>query len=249
MLAAGLVVVALCALPGAALATGSGTIASAPTMVYGQQEFGNTATDNPNAACVLGHGVEAEWAYWLTPSLTAGDQLTVDFGGLANLYAYLYPVGTTDYNVSSTDWVANANAVDTQHGEVRYLAPRDGVMPLEFLSDDGDEGCAGGPYNFTASVTHELVLSLQSHSNRGKHLTTFTVTIHSPDGASISASGLHASYQYRSHGRWQTIKQNAPLTFTGRWARPLRGKFETVRVTVSGPSYRSASASIRVKAV
>ena len=101
-------------------------------MVYGQQEFGNTATDNPNAACVLGHGVEAEWSYWLTPSLTAGDQLTVDFGGLANLYAYLYPVGTTDYNVSSTDWVANANAVDTQHGEVRYSAPRDGVMPLEF---------------------------------------------------------------------------------------------------------------------
>jgi hypothetical protein len=62
-----------------AFAAGGATIASAPTVAYGQQEFGNTATDS-TVAQDLCHGSD-QTSWWLA-SVTAGDRLTIDFGGL-----------------------------------------------------------------------------------------------------------------------------------------------------------------------
>jgi hypothetical protein len=76
----------------------------------------------------------------------------------------------------------------------------------------------------------------------------FSVAVHNPDGAPITGVPFVATYQLLSHGHWQKIRSGA-LQFTKKWTPALRGTFQSVRVTVSGPSYRSASQSIRVKAV
>jgi hypothetical protein len=91
------------------VATGGGSIASAPTVAYGQLEFGNTATDLPANEFANGYC----YSWWLVPAIT-GDKITIDWTSepdangayLTALWAYLYPVGTTDFNFPNTNPVA-----------------------------------------------------------------------------------------------------------------------------------------------
>jgi hypothetical protein len=249
----GLAAALMCCWPASALAIGGGSIASAPTVAYGQQEFGNTATDLPANEFANGYC----YSWWLVPAIM-GDKITIDWTSepdtngayLSALWAYLYPVGTTDFNFSNTNPVAEkeVNYVENGLQELQYLTNRDGTLPLEFQA--GARNCQedAGPYNFTAYVSHELVLGLHAHTNRAHHSTTFSVAVHNPDGAPITGVPLVATYQLLSHGHWQKIRSGA-LQFTQKWTPAQRATFQSVRVTVSGPSYRSASQSIRVKAV
>jgi len=249
----GLAAALICCWPASALASGGGSIASAPTVAYGQQESGNTATDLPANYFALGYC----YSWWLVPAIT-GDKITIDWTSepdangayLTALWAYLYPVGTTDFNFPNTNPVAekDVNYAVTGLQELQYVANRDGTMPLEFQAAASDCQQDAGPYSFTAYISHELVLGLRAHTNRAHHSTTFSVAVHNPDGAPIAGVPLIATYQLLTHRHWQTIGSGA-LQSTKRWTPAQRDTFQSVRVTVSGPSYRSASQSIRVKAV
>jgi hypothetical protein len=239
--------------PASALATGGGSIASAPTVAYGQQEFGNTATDLPANEFAQGYC----YSWWLVPAIT-GDKITIDWTSepdasgayLTALWAYLYPIGTTDFNFANTTPAAekDVNYAVTGLQELQYITTSDGTFPLQFQASASDCQADAGPYSFTAYITHELVLGLHAHTNRARHSTTFSVAVHNPDGAAITGVPLVATYQLLSHGHWEKMRSGA-LQLTKRWGPARRGTFQSVRVTVSGPSYRSASESIRIKAV
>jgi hypothetical protein len=71
--------------------------------------------------------------------VTVGDQVSVNFAGQPNDDAdfdlSVYPIGTTDFNVSSTEryvQVANlgADGTGTAYGEVAFTAPANGVMSV-----------------------------------------------------------------------------------------------------------------------
>ena len=243
-----LIAVSLLVLPAPALATGGRTITSAPAVVFGQQEFGNTATDgaSANPTGVFG-GCDNSPNYeslWNLP-VTAGDRITIDYeGDLAGMF--LFPVGTTDFDVSQASH-AESDAGSNQKGEDAFNAAQSGTMPLEFFA-----GCAStgpGPYDFTAFVKHALVVALSvAHVDRAHHRTTFAVRIHNPDGAPVSDPSLHVSVQ--NGGRWVRLGAAGSRAFHINWRRALRGKLESVRVQVYGPAYlTTTSRAVRVRAV
>jgi len=87
--------------PSTALADGGPSIAAAPGIAYGQQEFGSTATGGFESqgccACPVYN------SYWLA-TVVAGDRVTVNWEGAANsTYLAVYPVHTTDFTVATTD--------------------------------------------------------------------------------------------------------------------------------------------------
>ena len=231
----------------AALASGGSSIGSAPTIAYGQQEFGNTATDSPFVDFFSN-------SWWLLP-VTAGDKITLDLQSeLVNCNGCfspgptpdvseekIYPVGTNDFNVSSASPVSDHNPSDTGDLQDIITAPSTGTMPLDFTAYVGNPG----PYDFTAYVLHAIVLSEDYRPNRRLHRTTFSVAVHDPDGAVIINSGLRMTVRVGNAPR--PIAE--AFTFSIKWNRNQRGKWQTVHFSVSGPSYQPAATSVRVKAL
>jgi hypothetical protein len=240
----GLLGAAGCCLAPPALATGGDSIASAPTVAYGQQEFGNTLTDNNvKADC---HG----WSYWLLP-VVAGDELTIDYEGQGAQSEALYPVGTNDFNVTDTETVQTSATGSNDHQQALYTVAQTGIMPLVFYVSQ-ERGCGGpnGPYDFWVYDEHKMVLDLTASSNRRHHTTTFTVAVHTPDGVAIAEAALDATLEMRVGDSWVRLATHAqPFTFSVRWSPRERNVLQTVRAVVSGSGYRTATTSTRVKAV
>lgn len=143
-----------------AFASGGDTIATAPSVTYGKQLFGNTATD--------GHGITptscATAASWWSLPTSAGDQITIDFEGDLD-YLAAWPVGTTDFNIHSSSALKESEVGENDRQEAIFTTPVGGVVPLEFYIAEGGLGCGNnnhepGPYDFTASVRHALVAGL-----------------------------------------------------------------------------------------
>lgn len=109
----------------------------------------------------------------LSPAIT-GDKITIDWTSepdangayLTALWAYLYPVGTTDFNFPNTNPVAekDVNYAVTGLQELQYVTNRDETLPLEFQAGASNCQADAGPYSFTAYVSHELVLALHAHT-------------------------------------------------------------------------------------
>lgn len=151
------VLVLLAVLPVKAGADGGKSIATAPTVVYGQQQVGNTATDQHlEDSCFLGF-YDIYVSYWLV-NLIAGDQLAIDFEGVAGTELHLLPTGTTDFTLVDTSSVADEEVSTNGKAHLTYTAPTSAVMPLDFsvCEQDGPPG----PYAFTASVRHALFAAL-----------------------------------------------------------------------------------------
>jgi len=231
----------------AALASGGSSIASAPTVVYGQQEFGNTAADSP-----FYNFFSNSW--WLLP-VTTGDRITLDLQSeivdctscISNgptpdvSEEKIYPIGTSDFNLSSAAPVRDNNPSDTGYLQDVVAASRTGIMPLDFTAYVGNPG----PYNFTVYVQHAIVLAQYQSANRQKHRTSFSIAVRNPDGGAITDPSLRMRFVVGNLSR--TVAQ--PFAFSVSWNRRQRGKWQTARITVSGPSYQTASMKIRVKAV
>src|SRR5664279_3428690 len=121
------------AFAGVALADGGTTIASAPTISFGVQYFGNTVNGSRDA------GWDNMHEYW-TMALIAGDSLTVNFENAVSSekgvdYVYLYGPGTNDYNVSSTQELESAGLNANYHGQLVFGgAPKSGAYVLDFRS-------------------------------------------------------------------------------------------------------------------
>lgn len=166
LLLTGLTVAAmwLLLLPNHASASGAATIASAPTVAYGQQLFGNTASDDGGKT--LSECVDGE-SWWTLPVL-AGDKVKVDYeGGLD--YMQVWDVGTTDFNIHTAPSPQQFHIGSNDKEESIVEAPVAGSMPLRFYSVNEEGFCifdvsgddyAPGPYDFVASVQHAIATSL-----------------------------------------------------------------------------------------
>jgi hypothetical protein len=229
-------VAGLAVLPANAIA--SGTIAGAPTVVFGQQEFGNTAADS-QATCPA---LQEQNSWWLLPA-QAGDRVTVDYEGSGVRQERLFPIGTNDFNYPARD--ANPFQQTASGGgreEATVTIPQTGVWPLEFDSWSYCGSPIGGPYDFTASVAHTVIVSLTSSGDRRHHLTVLTAKLSDPDGAPLSSTALRCTFQQFEGGKFTTVGTSLPPCHTMlRWTAHQRGKLQTLRVQVAGSGYLSAS--------
>jgi hypothetical protein len=144
--------------PTTATAAGGKSIATAPTVTYGQQEFGNTAEDQYLANSCGGLG--GAWrSYWNLP-VTAGDLLTINWEALPGTHLDLTAAGTTDYTVfDSGGPVLFEELTSNDKAQAQYAAPVSGTMPLYFrVCEEPD--AEPGPYSFTATDQHGLSLAL-----------------------------------------------------------------------------------------
>ncbi len=192
-----------------ALASGGGSIAAAPTAAYGQQQFGNTVTDTTpplRSNCLTGDS-------WWTLGVTAGDRLTIDYEGGVD-YLNVWPVGTTDFNLSSASIFNQSHMGGNDKQEVVFVAPRSGGLPLEFLTTVSDPSCFGnqytqpGPYDFTAYVQHGLRLALPRVSKL-RRTGTLRIGVHTPEGGAISDPALLVDLQIQRGRHWLTVGRAA----------------------------------------
>jgi hypothetical protein len=151
--------VALLSMPTASHAEGGKNIATAPSVVYGQQEIGNTATGQEyQESCFFGFYNYFD-QFW-TLNLISGDRVTINWGGVEGTVLRLYGIGTTDYTVFSegTSPVATQELNPNGKNQLQYTAPASGAMPLEFAvcDQEGDPG----PYDLIAADQHALLTAL-----------------------------------------------------------------------------------------
>lgn len=166
MTAAALIWAAFAFLPSSAAAEGGTSIASAPTVTYGQQQFGNTATGAREDRCENKY-----FSFWGLPVL-AGDEAIVDWESVAKYtQLYLMPVGTTDFTFHQTNAVAEQNLSTNNKNQLRYRAPVTGIVPLVFVYCEYSSEDPAGPYTFIASVRHAVFATLAPITNIYKRST------------------------------------------------------------------------------
>jgi hypothetical protein len=225
-----------CLVPASALADGGSSIASAPSVVYGQQQFGNTANgSNP---------IEPS-QYWLL-SVTAGDLITIDWESHAYPQLHIYPIGTTDFSLGNAYPFKSQDVVSVQN-ELVFTAPRTGAMPMEFFQWNESRG----PYDFTAYVRHAIRLGLPRTSKLHRKA-TLPVSVHNAEGGVISDPALQVDVQIKRRKGWQIIG-SAPvgnaiaavkLDIPARYA----GKKISLRAYAHGSGYATAaSRTLRVR--
>lgn len=149
-------------LPATALAEGGKSIATAPSVVYGQQQFGNTATGQylENSCGFLIGGYRSYWGL----SVLAGDLLTINWEGTPGTRLELMPVGTTDYTLFQTDPALYQDLSSNGKNQAQYTAPVSGTMLLYFRVCKYYEE-EPGPYSFVAAVQHALSAALNLITN------------------------------------------------------------------------------------
>jgi hypothetical protein len=236
------VILAAFALPSAvavsAEAEGGAGIATAPTVVFGQQEFGNLAT--PDAHCVY-----ASW--WQLP-VVSGDTIQIDWEVRAEgIHLHVWAPGTTEFNFETREslkLVPNSNLKT----ESTFSATQTGDMPMRFAV--AEERCPSvnvpGPYSFTAYVTHGLTLALPNVAalhNKG----TLAVAVHDPAGGPISDPAVQVQLQIKGRGTWQTIGlasvANSVAAVPFKVPMRLRHQHVTLRALAHGTGYAPASTS------
>jgi hypothetical protein len=219
-------------------AEGGAAISGAPGVAYGQQDFGYL------------HFVKVDDCrqWWVLPTV-AGDHLQIDWE-VQDPYIELrlYALGTSDFNFLQTSARANGGVNSNLKAEFTYVSEETGGLPMLFT----DPGCYGnaepGPYNFTAYVTHSLVVGSPNASvlhAKG----VLAVPVHDPAGGEINDPAVTCALEIKSHGQWTTIG-TAPVASslaTIRFAVPARLRHEhvNVRAVAKGAGYFTASSSAR----
>jgi hypothetical protein len=233
-------VLCLIALAGAssAQAEGGASISGAPVVAYNQQEFGYV------------HFVKLsdcrQW--WLLPTVV-GDHLQIDWE-VQDPYIelHLFALSTSDFNFLQKSALANGSVDSNMKAEFTYVSEESGDLPMLFT----DPGCHGnaepGPYNFTAYVTHSLVVGSPGVSvlhAKG----VIAVPVHDPAGGEINTSAVTCALEIKGHGQWTTIG-TAPVAnslATVRFTVParLRHQHVSMRVVAKGAGYFTVSSNAR----
>jgi hypothetical protein len=201
---------------------------------YGQQEFGYL------------HFVKLEDCrqWWLLPSV-AGDHLQIDWE-VQDPYIVLrlYPLGTSDFNFPQKSTLAGGGVNSNTKAEFTYISEQTGDLPMLFT----DPGCHGnaepGPYNFTAYVTHSLVVgppNITILHAKG----VVAVAVHDPAGGEINNPAITCTFQIKGRSRWTTVG-TAPVANSGatiHFTVPARLRHQrvTLRSVVTGTGYFTAS--------
>lgn len=224
-----------------AQAEGGAGIASAPTVAFGQQEFGTLAT--PDAHCVY-----ASW--WLLP-VTTGDSIQIDWEvHNEGIHLHVWAPGTNEFNFETREslkLVPNSNL----KAESTFQATQTGDMPMRFAI--AEEHCPSvavpGPYSFTAYVTHALNVALP-HVGRLAHQGTLAVGVHNPEGVAINNPAIQVALQVKGPGVWRTIGTASVANGSAivHYTVPAfeRHRLIALRAVGHGPEYASAS-SLHVK--
>lgn len=231
--------IAMCVAATPAAATGGRDIGSAPSVTYGEQQFGNTLTDSQVADCDY---TECR-SWWLLP-VAAGDRVAIDFEGGECLLAQVWPVGTTDYTVEDTDDDAYKYVGQNSKAELVLKATRTGSMPLGFY-DNCSRGA--GPYDFIANVQHGLSLSIPHKSSRSRS-GTLKVGVHTPEGGDVDDTSLSVELQAkRSGGSWKgygsatVAESQAAIRY--KLPKSFRTRKVSLRAVATGEAYVKSTSS------
>jgi hypothetical protein len=237
----------------AAFAEGGPSIAQAPVIVPGQQEFGNTANGtSTNNSC--GEAVRSQW--WMLP-VTSGDHVAIDWEepeSIRHVWSGLivYPPGTTDFNYPQTRSVLTSELNSNGKNEAKFVATQSGSMPV--LVTASRVSCESGtpaPYSFTVYITHALNVALP-HASTLRLKGTLAIGLHTPEGGSVNDPSLSVEVQISLRGVWHTIGVSrdgdsvAVVHYT--IPRSAAHKHVALRVLAHGPEYEPAtSAHVKVR--
>lgn len=126
------VLVALLLPQGQAAAKGGASISSAPSVVYGQQEFGNTL-EGGTTPWIPGTFVYS--SYWTLPVIS-GDSVKIDWEAEDpdnnSFFLDVLPAGTNDFNQFTVTPVASQQIASGTKNELAFSAGSTGTMPIRF---------------------------------------------------------------------------------------------------------------------
>lgn len=241
----------LLSLMGAApsFAEGGSSVANASAAISGQQEFGNLSNGGTEQD---GCDDTQYREFWLLP-VKAGDKVRLDweiesydpnadeFAGLLVL-----PVGTSDYNIQNQQVVVESYPNSTGKDEISFTATTSGDMVLDIKSSV--YGCEGGtpyPYDFTAYITHAIVLGLPTKTKL-RNGSVVNVAVHTPGGGAVAGPQPKVSLQIKLGGAWTTIGSASVsasrASVTAHIPAKDFGKRARLRALAKGGSYqRTAS--------
>lgn len=223
----------------AAEADGGHTIEGAPAVVFGQQQFGNTATG--------GHANNTLSSWW-SLAVTSGDRITIDWESVASdTELQVFTIGTNDFNLGDASSFERSTLGSNGRDELVFLAPRTGAMPLRFYVESHifNEDANPGPYDFTAFVRHGVRLSFPRHSRLPRRA-TLSVGVRNPDGVAITDAALKVTVEMkRGASKWRAVGSSSPAN--GMASVPVtlplsaRGKMVSLRARSQGASYVTAT--------
>jgi len=228
-----------------AMAEGGGTIAAAPKVVFGQQEFGNLNNGGVVNVSFCGNVYEE---FWLVP-VTIGDRVSLDWeingwdpnsDGGAEID--LFPVGTTDFTIDNVQALLQSGPNSEGKQQISWTASSSGQMVVRIASS-----CVSRPYayDFTAYVTHALAVSVPATHiiHTGQQL---TVGVHSPDGGTVS--GPKVVLQLRLSGRWISLGSAKTVNSAARVFIRVPAHYASqsglLRAQVSGVGYKTTSSRV-----
>jgi hypothetical protein len=231
---------------------GAATIAGAPKISFGIQEFGNTDSVQP-INCD-----KREW--WVIP-LIAGDHVVIDWENSSSAagasWFELYAPGTTDFNINNNPKQylgpngtisSNTSINPNNRAETVFDAPSSGNYPLAFYADNcRDQNQQPGAYDFKATLHHRarVVISITGSSLKG----SVSLQARYPDGSPIQ-SGLGATlYGYWNKG-WTKLGQAvvAGGSMRIKYLLPPFLKGQTIRLEAKtgGPSFLGSTVTSHV---
>jgi hypothetical protein len=233
-------------IPATAGAAGGSNVASAPTVVYGQHTFGNTATGEYDCG-------PAE--FW-NLSMKAGDQVTIDWATAEGRYAnqaFIYPAGTTDFSINNVEYLHYYNIGSNNHAEAVFSTGVGGSYPLIFAASGCNDDHNAGPYDFTATVQHGLTIALQQYAHI-RTTTTIAASANLVDGTPVpdgTAFNLSVTWPNPSHEAATYTATSVGGAFSFPLALPASSLGKTATLIVSRPAdaqfLAAESAKLQVK--
>jgi hypothetical protein len=228
----------------ASIVGGGSSIATAPTVVPGQQEFGDSGDRSFQRSCTR------KGSYWKI-ALVAGDHVTIDWEANQNFVGALnvYPVGTTDFNITSTQTIFGFGIGANGKAESAFVANKTGTYPLVFSTT----GCGTqtGPFDFVAYVHHQTVLFVRAVGSIPHHLARLSVSVRTPDGHPITDPSLKVSLVGIWSGKWHNLgsrpASQGGVVLSFSVPSSLKGQSIRLRVTATGPSYLTTQTSRTVR--
>lgn len=231
---------ALAVAPGVGAAS---TIAGAPTVVFGQQEFGNTTSGN-----YFAHYEGGPADFW-NLALRAGDHVTVDWEAAEKRYAEemaVFPVSTSDYSLGNATYLAHFVNGNNNKEQSEFSVGQAGNYPMMFL---GSYNEGGGPFAFTAFVHHVVVLGAPvirgfAHGRTG----TVSVAVRGPDGSPLTDGALAVTLHV-SGGGVRFARTATPVegrvSYALRLPRSAGHRIVRVSASAEGADYLKAASPAR----
>ena len=232
-----------------AIAAGGSSISSAPQIAPGAQNFGNTSSG-------FWQGCPAD--YW-NLSLVSGDEATVDWAtehdSQGTRYANqleVYNAGVTDFSINNVEPSSEFRIGSNDRAESVFTANTDGIYPLIFIREGfcSHTSGYGGPFDFTVSVRHAVVLSLGAVKKLASRKGVVRVSVHDPDGQPVSDPSLTVTLV----GSWSGHKNqllgsgsptNGVVVLTVRLPKSARHRKVSVRASAHGAGYLPAQSSAK----